>query len=226
VFNLEICFKTKSALFSQARPSFFLSPAGPRARAQPKHATCSPSPTRRRTLPNQRPSPPLKRSYRDARCCSPPALAWRRPHWTPLFPLCARPSRLFLAFLFPCSGIEAVSSGPHKTPRLSTTPTTSPASRDLTHRRRPRGALLHTGIMLEHRRPALFDEVHPACRSSSFGLCLMTTYPRRCRRSSLEPPPTTIRLLHRRAPSSRPASATSMRPITPLLARRILHGPL
>jgi hypothetical protein len=48
------------------------------------------------------------------------------------------------------------------------------------------------------------------CRSSSFDSCLMTAYPRRCRRSSPEPPAATIHRLRRRAPSSRPASATSM----------------
>jgi hypothetical protein len=70
--------------------------------------------------------------------------------------------------------------------------TTSPASRDLTHHRSPRGPLLHTGIALEHRRPALFGELRPACHSSSFGSCLMTAYPRRCHRSSPEPPLATI----------------------------------
>jgi hypothetical protein len=50
------------------------------------------------------------------------------------------------------------------------------------------------------------------CLSSSIGSCLMTAYPHRCRRSSPEPPLATIRLLHHRAPSSRPASATSTPP--------------
>jgi hypothetical protein len=40
----------------------------------------------------------------------------------------------------------------------------------------------------------------------------MTVYPCRCRRSSPEPLPATIRLLHHRAPSSRPTSATSTVP--------------
>jgi hypothetical protein len=140
-------------------------------------------------------------------------------------------------FPFPCSGIEAaesttvISSGPRKTPRLST-PTTSPASCDLTRRRRPRGPLFHTGIAPEHRSLALFSELRPVCHSSSFGSCLMTAYPRRSHRSSPKPPPATICLLSRRAPSSRPASATSMvschlgETHHPLLARLMLCGPL
>jgi hypothetical protein len=58
----------------------------------------------------------------------PPFSAWRHPHRTPLFPSHDQPSRLSLAFVFPCYYIEAVesssavSSDPRKTPRLSTPP--------------------------------------------------------------------------------------------------------
>jgi hypothetical protein len=60
--------------------------------------------------------------------------------------------------------------------------------------------------------PTLFGELRPACFSSSIGSCLMTAYPPRCRRISPEPPPATTRLLRRRAPTSRPTSATSTPP--------------
>jgi hypothetical protein len=42
VFSLEIRFKSKSALFSRARPSSFYPPVGPRAHAQPTHTTSFP----------------------------------------------------------------------------------------------------------------------------------------------------------------------------------------
>jgi hypothetical protein len=212
------------ALFSQARPSSFLPPAGPRTHVQPTCTTRCPAPawrTRRPTSARHRCSRAAI-GHRAPLSSPPPSSMWHRPHQTsPLFPLRARSSRLSLTFLFPCSGIEAaesstvVSSGARKTPHLSTPPTTtttSPASHDLTRPQRPWRPLLHTEIAPEHRRPALFGELHPACHSSSIGSCLMIAYPRRFRRSLPEPPPATIRLLRHQAPSSRPASATSTPP--------------
>jgi hypothetical protein len=199
---------------SRARPSSFLLPDRPTLSCA-AHVRRPPlASARHRTPPDQRPSPSLLRSYRDAGPHSPPASAWRRPHRTPPpLPLTRMTEPALPSFPFPCSDIEAaesstvVTSGPRKMPRLST-------PHHFSGLPWPHSSSLATGPPSPHRNhagappPTLFGELRPACRSSSFGSCLMTAYHRQCRRSSPKPPRATIRLLHRQAPSSRLASAT------------------
>jgi hypothetical protein len=138
----------------------------------------------------------------------PPSSAWRHPHRTPLFPSHDQPSRLSLAFVFPCYDIEAVeissavSSDPRKIPRLSTPPLLRPPMTSLT-------AAGHGGpfTTMELCRSVVAPPSLVSATSGQFPANLLYA-------SLLSALPGVVEAnwSRHRAPSSRPASTTSTPP--------------